>query len=268
MRISTALAHLKEKSSLGKSFAYIALGLLLLGLILWTILKPGEPEIDLPTQYTYETFQATNGLVLHALITDPENIRLEAIEQNLLDLPRYGMNGGFFYESSLLSIAVNDGQPVIGKPGGYGSGWSNVKYARGTLVWDRESKKFSVQVVTSADKLTVTQPERYWAQGGISMNLQAGESWHTLAEAEHMPGIDNLHMRTGLVYTKDGQLQLLVTNDLCTAGDFRAAVLEWGGETFVDGIFLDGDGSSQLKAKEVELAGDRRLVRQMIRLIR
>ncbi|WP_438432526.1 hypothetical protein [Gorillibacterium sp. sgz500922] len=221
----------------------------------------------MPKEYAYAAYSAANGVELHAIQTDPDNVQLVAITNNVNAVNYYGVNGGFFYDSALLSIAVNDGIPVIGKAGDYGSGWMNVKYARGTLVWDRTVRRFSVQLASSAEDLAVTDRSRYWAQGGISMHLQDA-GWHTLAEAEHMPGIDELHMRTGLLFDRDNRLRLVVTNSLCTAEEFRSALLEWKGNELLDGIFLDGDGSSQLKIKEMRLPGDSRAVRQMLALIR
>ncbi|WP_058304012.1 hypothetical protein [Gorillibacterium timonense] len=226
------------------------------------------PEWPTPNDYSYGSYTASNGIELHGIWTDPDNIQLTAIDRNLNDSPYFGINGGFFYQKALLSIAVNDGVPVIGKKQDYGSGWSNEKYARGTFVWDRASRQFSVQKVSSVEELTLSDHERYWAQGGISMNLQDEANWHRLAEDEHMPGIDEWHMRTGLVYDIKNKVVLLVTNDLCTAENFRAAVREWGGEDYRDGIFLDGDGSSQFKSKEAQLPGDHREVRQILNVIR
>ncbi|WP_155987747.1 hypothetical protein [Gorillibacterium massiliense] len=221
----------------------------------------------LPTHYKYDTSTATNGVELHIIQTDPENVVLKAIDDNVIRTKQYGINGGFFDGEQMLSIAVNDHNPAQGEPNGYGSGWYNVKYPRGTLVWDRSVGRFSIQRVLSADELQVTDTNRYWAQGGISMNLQDDLNWHAAAEEEHMPGLDETHMRSAVLYDDARQLWLVVSPTLCTAEQFRTALKEKGGSSLREGIFLDGDGSSQMRAKGVRLAGDNRVVRQMLALI-
>ncbi|WP_246188084.1 phosphodiester glycosidase family protein [Paenibacillus tengchongensis] len=160
---------------------------------------------------------------------------------------------------------MNDA-PAAGARGAYGSGWFNAKYARGTLVWDGAADKLSVQVVSSGDDIAVADRSRYWAQGGISMNLQREDKWAAAAEAEHLPFAADKRLRSGLVYNADGQLWLLVTDTLCTAADFRSAVLQSVPGAGLEGIFLDGDGSSQMNADEAVLPGDSRPVVQMIAL--
>jgi len=236
----------------------------------WTLWDSGIGPLGggQPTHYDYQVTRSSGGITLHSLTTSPDNIELTAVSANLLDLDHYGINGGFFYQDSLLSIAVNDDIPATGGERTAASGWFNIKYARGTLVWDKSAKLFMVQVVSEADKLTVAERSRYWAQGGISMGLGDEAGWHAQAEQEHMPGIDLPHMRSAIVFDRANQVRLYVTQDRCTAGQFRSAIKEWGGAELVDGVFLDGDGSSQMKAAEVQLAGDKREVRQIIKIIK
>ncbi|MNL72501.1 hypothetical protein D3C87_1978230 [compost metagenome] len=71
-------------------------------------------------------------------------------------------------------------------------------------------------------------------------------------------------MRSGLVYDEAGKLWLIVTPTRCTAEEFRTAVLQTVPGKGREGIFLDGDGSSQMNADEAILTGDSRPVVQMI----
>lgn len=235
----------------------------------WALLDGGTTPFTekYPTHYAYQVAQLPSGITLHSLVTEPDNIKLIAVAANLLDLESYGINGGFFYQDSLLSIAVNDDIPAAGEERTAASGGVNVKYARGTLVWDKLSQGFTVQVVSSADQLVVADRSRYWAQGGISMSLGDDAGWHAQAEREHMPGLDLPHMRSALVFDRNNQVHLYVTQNLCTGEQFRSAIKESGGADLIDGVFLDGDGSSQMKATGVHLPGDKREIRQMISII-
>lgn len=233
--------------------------------LLYIILRHDRP----PLPYTFERLHASNGVELFALETTPDHIRLQAIDSNVTSTPYTGVNGGFFWEGSLLSIAVEGDKPLKGEPGDYGSGWYNtgvnMNLKRGTLVWDEIARTFSVQVVTHAGELQVADRSRYWAQGGVSMSLGDEANWEREMIAEEMPAYDEGHMRTALVYDRSNRLYLIVTPTLCSVYEFRAAIVErLRSRNLADGVFLDGDGSSQLQARGVKLAGDHRQVYQMV----
>lgn len=216
--------------------------------------------------YTYSK-SVVNGLTMHVMKSSPKNIVLKSTSSNLANVSDYGINGGFFYGSDLLSIAVNNDVPVRGVPGGYGSGWINEKYARGTLVWDGAASRYSVQTVKNAAEIDVNNRGNYWAQAGISMSLQDDTNWKSIATAQNMPNMTGSTTRTALVYNSGLNIFLVVTNTACTAEAFRKAVKQLGSGTIVDGVFLDGSGSSQMKCSETVLKGDGRIVRQMVALI-
>lgn len=224
---------------------------------------PGESS----KLYVYKDLSADNGVQISAIVTNPENIGLKAIQTNVTQTKENGINGGFFWEGYLLSIAVVNDQPVRGVPGEYGSGWYNTDRPRGTLVWDQRLRRFSVQVVDRSEDLRVSDRKLYWAQGGVSMNLKDDVNWQEQALAEEFPAMDEKRLRTGMVYDTDGQVWLLVTATPCTGPEFRDAVRQTAAPgKLVDGIFLDGDGSSQLQLKKRKMAGDQRAVYQMITL--
>lgn len=233
----------------------------------WLLLAPREPaEVfdGLAKRYEYLEVKQPQQPELYMLAASPEDIRLRADRLPLRQIPAYGINGGFFYGNDLLSIAVMNDKPVNGERGAYGSGWFNAKYARGTLVWDGAKRKFSVQVVSSADELQVTDRGLYWAQGGVSLSLSDETAWQSLSAEQHLPFADDLRMRSALVYNDEGKLWLIVSPTLVTAADFRAALLKSVPGSGREGIFLDGDGSSQMNAEERVLTGDERMVVQMI----
>jgi hypothetical protein len=208
-----------------------------------------------------------NKVRMHMLRVDPELVDLVAIRSNVTHSGLTGINGGFFYDNQLLSIAVEDDMPAAGERGGYGSGWFNIKYARGTLVYDKTNGELSVQVAASAEELKVADRSRYWAQGGISMELERGEGpeWRLQADAEAAPYPDDERLRSAMVYDEAGNVHLIVTSTMCTLEQLRDAIIrERDAYGFIEGIFLDGDGSSQLMASEELLAGDGRPVVQMI----
>ncbi|MNI48329.1 hypothetical protein D3C73_1028870 [compost metagenome] len=245
------------------------LTLIILLLVVWAIIIVHRPSY--PQQYQYKKLTAINGVELHTIQTRPNNIRLQAIDTNVIRTSYYGINGGFFWEGALLSIAVINDQPLKGVQGDYGSGWYNTgintNLQRGTLVWDEQSKRFSVQVVTHAGELKIMDKKHYWAQGGVSMSLHNEANWRLNMIAEEMPSYDTGHMRTGMVYDQQQNVYLIVTPTLCTIEQFRTAILDQlGGKGIVDGIFLDGDGSSQLQSREARLYGDHRQVFQMLTL--
>lgn len=213
------------------------------------------------------TFSEPSGVKLAVIKASPNNITLKKVNNNVALVPDYGINGGFFYGTSLLSIAVHNDVPVCGASGAYGSGWYNEKYARGTLVWDKDALKFSVQVAKSAADLHVKNRKSYWAQGGISMSLQDDAHWEAIANEQGMPNITGVTTRTALVWNSGGNIWLVTSEEPCTAKAFRGSVKYLvGSGTIVDGIFLDGGGSTQLNCKEKKIAGDGRRVVQMIAL--
>lgn len=207
-----------------------------------------------------------NGIPLHTIKTSPRNVILKALDGNVASGSEYGINGGFFYQKGLVSIAVNNDIPCRGKKEAYGSGWFNEKYTRGTLVWDNAASKYSIQHVRDVSEIKVRDRSAYWAQGGISMNLKDNAIWKSEAVKQNMPNMTGKVGRTALVYNSGMNLYLIVTEYPCTAEAFRAAIKKLANGTIVDGVFLDGSGSSQMKCKQVAINGDGRIVRQMVAL--
>ncbi|EPY07408.1 hypothetical protein PAALTS15_09795 [Paenibacillus alvei TS-15] len=219
---------------------------------------------------TYSKCTSSNGVVLHALKCSPNDVQLRSCRTNLCNQQMTAINGGFFDFASgaLLSISVQNDKPVKGSRGGYGSGWHNAKYARGTLVWDAAARRYSVQVVKSADELQVADRNRYWAQGGISMSLQNESGWERIAHLQNMPNMSGKVYRTGLVYGSGMSMWMVVTNTPCTAEQFRSAIKQKiGSGTLTDGIFLDGSGSSQLRHGSASLQGDGRTVYSIVSIM-
>jgi hypothetical protein len=223
-----------------------------------------DPFKGLPHAYSFLETVSTDNVQLYMMSLSPEDIKLKAAGVPLRQVNAYGINGGFFYQDALLSMAIMNDTPVNGAQKGYGSGWFNAKYARGTLVWDGASRSFSVQVVSSGEELKITDRQHYFAQGGISMNLGHEDLWEAAVAKEHLPYADEKRLRSGMVYDNTGKLWLIVTPTLSTAAEFRSAILQTVPAKGLEGIFLDGDGSSQMNAKEIIVPGDSRSVVQMI----
>ncbi|TBL80360.1 hypothetical protein [Paenibacillus thalictri] len=226
-----------------------------------------EPPPVIPPPYQYSKMTASNGVVLHAIQTSPDNISLKAITTNVTQTGEFGINGGFFYNGDLLSIAVTGDVPAKGQQGDYGSGWYNTDRRKGTLVWDEVTRRFSVQIAESSDELQVADRNRYWAQGGVSMSLTREQLWRDQALAEDMPAFDEKRLRSAVVYDSGQHVWLIASETKATVEEFREAVkMNVARGTLVDGVFLDGDGSTQLKCEEAELKGDTRAVYQMMAL--
>lgn len=227
-----------------------------------------DEDSNMPRDYVYESSVASNQMELHVLRTRPSNVTLVSIHNNVTISPYYGVNGGFFYQEVLLSIASVNDKPANSDGGSYGTGLQNEKYARGTLVWDGGADKMDVQIASQTKELKVSNRSNYWAQGGISMSLDQDDLWLERIAAENAPYPDEDRLRSAAVYDEDGYLYLIVSATKGTLADFRTAILEnVGGGRLVNGIFLDGDGSSQLRSREQELSGDGRPVVQMLALI-
>ncbi|OCT13300.1 hypothetical protein A8709_03325 [Paenibacillus pectinilyticus] len=236
--------------------------------LIWGFHHPIAHPPPLPSA-EYSVKPASNGVLLHVIETSPANIGLKAITANVTDRQDNGINGGFFWQGYLLSIAVTNDLPVKGQPGDYGSGWYNTDRKRGTLVWDEKAQAFTIQVVENASELQVTDRTHYWAQGGVSMGLTNPFGWAAQAVSEEMPVINEKRMRSGIVYDRSNNVYLVVAPTPCTGEEFRTAVQEQVGDNqLVDGLFLDGDGSSQLKVANYLLPGDHREVYQMIALLK
>ncbi|MBO9597549.1 MAG: hypothetical protein J7559_06995 [Cohnella sp.] len=251
-------------------FKIFYIAMILIAVAIYALTHLSIPESARPEpaseNYKYESFVADNHVALQVIKTQPKHIRLRWIDNNVTAAGIVGVNGGFFWEKQLLSIAVQNDEPVGGQPGARGSGWFNAKYPRGTLVYDGKTQAYTVQVVSDASQLTVTDRSDYWAQGGISLNLQDDAGWRKQADTEAMPAPEDTRLRSAMVYAEDG-VYLIVTDIGCTAEDFRTAIQQFGESLpnrLIDGIFLDGDGSSQLLAREAKLQGDGRPVLQMI----
>lgn len=222
--------------------------------------------------YTYSKTTASNGVVLQSIKTSPNEVYMKGLPggSTIPGQSSNGINGSFFDFSTgnLLTIAVNNDDPVgPGSKNDYGSGYQNAGYARGTLVWDSQKAKFSVQIVSSAASIKVESRNHFWAQGGISMTLGNDSTWASVADQQNMPNRTGNTMRAGLVYNSANNIWLVVTNTLCTASQFRSAIKEKiGSGTLVNGIFLDGSGSAQLKAGTNVATGDGRKVYSMVAL--
>ncbi|MCS7462001.1 hypothetical protein N0M98_17830 [Paenibacillus doosanensis] len=255
----------------GKSQLPLLLASFVLGNLIAVMFSAVQPSSAyLPFKhYAYQEAKASNGVKLYSLRTAPDNIALKPIASNVALTEDYGINGGFFWNGDLLSIAVVNDQPLKGQQDDYGSGWYNIDVPKGTLVWDEITRRFSVQVAIDAHQLQVTDKSRYWAQGGVSMSLRDEGHWAERALAEDMPAFDEARLRSGAVYDDKQNLYLVVTDKPCTVEQFRAAVLEKVSRGhLVDGIFLDGDGSSQMNSAQKVLKGDSREVYQMLALKR
>ena len=251
-------------------FKFMYIAFLLIAAAIYVLTHLSIPESATPepasANYEYESYIADNHITLQVIKTQPKDIHLRRIDNNVTASGIVGVNGGFFWEKQLLSIAVHNDVPVAGEAGVRGSGWFNAKYARGTLVYDGQTQAYSVQVVSDASELAVTDRSDYWAQGGISLNLQDDAGWRKQADTEAMPAPDDTRLRSAMAYAEDG-VYLIVTDIGCTAEDFRAAIQSYSSSLpnrLIDGIFLDGDGSSQLLTREAKLMGDGRPVVQMI----
>ncbi|MNH98685.1 hypothetical protein D3C73_514280 [compost metagenome] len=207
--------------------------------------------------YTFNSMKASNGITLKVIKTSPNNIVLTYLGgKSVPSSGKLGMNGGFFQDLPLpagqtkpnvYSIAVNDNVPINGGFGDYGSGGTQ-DVTRGTLVWDKTKRTFWVQPTKVGDEATlwVNYGDKYWAQGGISMNLQDDANWRSIAISEGMPVIDETWPnRSGLLWNSGNNVFLVVSETKCSGTAFRSACKEIE-SGMVNGIFLDGADAAQM----------------------
>ena len=235
----------------------------------------------------------TRTMTLRYIETIASNIELQQNDGTVpsSDAPA-AINGGFFAPpDTLASIAVNNDIPVSGNPGEQGSGWFNDRTSRGTLYWDGDMNTAGIEVVSNAGQLTnISDRSNYWAQGGISMELNAPTVISSFTNAdeglprqtydEDLRGINGTDtgktQRSALIYddiSNNGtgetgtDIYLVTTQDAVTLGEFRAAIQETPAfATAEDGIFLDGGGSTQLKTPTFSFSGDGRTIPQIVAL--
>ncbi|WP_179223616.1 phosphodiester glycosidase family protein [Paenibacillus tyrfis] len=235
-----------------------------------------------PTSYKYSTYSA-NNVKLNVIQTSPGNIQLKALNlsANLENTSYIGINGGFFSnqveETTSMkkthNIAINNGKPVIGTDKAGNNGWYN-SGNQGTIIWDAKNGKFLFKVLNNGWEVNkAVGHNNYWAQGGVSMSL-GSTSWKDTITKEKLPNPDGKVQRTAMVYSGTG-IYLIVTDTKCTAEAFRGAIQQYFGikdgspKNDVNGIFLDGSGSSQMRAydnnnKLINIKGDSRALHQIV----
>lgn len=273
--------EMKEPARMSKKRMLAVIGILAgimvaLGIMLYLMIialgnrAPADRiELEQALHYSYYSETASSGMKLHVLQTKPAFVTLEAIHNNVTLTGKVGINGGFFYNNQLLSIGVVNSLPVNKEIGNFGTGSENVKYARGTLVWDGASDALSVQVASLASEIKTKDHTRFWAQGGISMSLGDDDHWVEQTVKENAPFPQDDRLRSAAVYDSEGALYLIVSETKGSLALFREAIVASIGDgKLVDGIFLDGDGSSQLLSSEASLPGDNRPVVQMLRIVK
>ena len=256
-----------------------------------TFVGAATPEPLYGFSSTEVTTDGGTTMTLNTIETPAGNIELLENDGTVpsSDAPA-AVNGGFFDTSNLdlLNIAVNNDVPVAGQPGETGVGWANSETPRGitergTLYWDGDTNTAGIEVVSDVPELKATgvisNPDNYWAQGGISMALNdptitspitgANEGLPQRTYDDDILGIGEdtgESERTALIYDDlsnngtnqaDGtsetgtDVYLVTTQQEVTLGEFRSAIQQTY-TTAEDGIFLDGGGSTQIKAVNEE----------------
>lgn len=240
------------------------------------------PLSSFAASYTYSTYTA-NQVTLNIIQTSPGSIQFKTLnrDKNLQQTSYVGINGGFFSAQIEKStgmykthnIAIKNGVPVIGTSNNANNGWYN-SGNQGTIIWDAKNGKFLYRVLNTGWEVNkAVGHTNYWAQGGVSMSL-GSKNWKDVALKEKLPNPDGKVERSAMVYNGTS-VYLIVTNSDCTAETFRATIQKYFGikdgepKSNVNGIFLDGSGSSQMKAydsknKLVNITGDGRKLVQII----
>lgn len=231
-----------------------------------------------------------SGLIvdLEWLGTSARNIVLESTNSAVPNSGFNGINGGFFERGTrnLLSIAVNDDVAVnenrkndpVPLPPLDRRGRNNDFTARGTVYWNGADNSMGVAQASNVQELTapsgpIDDPLNYWAQGGISMGLRDPVVRNGLPQVTIDDRLENITggetgftQRSGLVFDEfdtGAEVYLVITRDAVTLGEFRSAI-KAAIPNADDGIFLDGGGSTQLKADGVSYPNGNRIIPQMV----
>lgn len=234
----------------------------------------------------------SSGVSIHYIETEASNIDLIAtggadpttfMANNGYDS---GINGGFLYGSDLLSIAIVNDRPV-GYTGQevtwqtfyeYGNGGANVigepSTPAGTIIWDGDNNELKLEKIYSGWEIhqnsLVANTNNYWAQGGASLSLQDDANWKSIVieEGYDRVGDYDRSQRAAMLMSWDKKkVYLVVTDTLCTAGEFRTAIknlFAWQVSYGMDGIFLDGSTCAQLRYAGENKVDHSRNVNQVI----
>lgn len=228
--------------------------------------------------YVFNSYTASNGVVLKVIKTSPRNVTPDNIDSNVAKCnATVAINGGFFDTDNLprpfgiCSIAAVNGKEIGPKEyeSGYRNLYENGEIARGTLAWDGTNRQYYLAVVTDLSDFGFTAySSSNWIQGGISMNLQNDSSWRSQAvNTEKMYNPDGKVTRSGLLYGASLNLYLITTPTACTAAAFRAAIKEKvEPSNTLEGIFLDGAGVPQMKCPEYTTTSETRVMPTILRV--
>lgn len=208
--------------------------------------------------HTYQKAYS-NGIFLHIISTTAENIQLVNLQYHSLSSSEYyGINGGWFNPPGntrqVISLAYSDGHCV--GPNSVDGAMNHV--GAGVMYWSGTSLQV-VSGVTTPNSLPVYAAGT-WAQGGYSMHM-GNTNWASLTSAE--PAASNVFndSRAGksalVAHMSQKRVYLIITQEAVNWATFRTSIQNFMGisdmnatdSTTLQGIFLDGSGSSQMKSK-------------------
>src|SRR4051794_2467356 len=111
MNMDLLKESVRKRGHSGRKLTLAVIALAAVVALLLGLLRPhggasGDEELNMPRNYVYTSATASNRMELHVLRTRPSNVTLASIHNNVTISPYYGVNGGFFYQDALLSIAV------------------------------------------------------------------------------------------------------------------------------------------------------------------
>lgn len=201
----------------------------------------------------------SNGIYLHIISTTAQDIELVNLQYGKLRTSEYyGMNGGWYNPigstRQVISLAFSNGHNV-----GPASIDGDQNYVgSGVMYWSGSTLKV-VSGVTSPSGLPI-YANGTWAQGGYSMHL-GNTNWAELTLAEPAAANVFYDSRAGksamVAHMSQKRVYLVITQNAATWETFRTAIQNYMGisdmgandSTTLQGIFLDGSGSSQMKSK-------------------
>lgn len=212
-------------------------------------------------RYTTGTY---NGITLHILRTHANNIKLldqtgsSGGQKALQNSGYFGCNGGWFNMSTdqdILNIAMNDGGKVgSGTYGGLGN-----YVGSGAIAWNGNAWALSHYTnAPSYSSIGFSTQTNTWAQGGFHLWLgHSGWRNNFINQPSGSDFIDGAAYRTAMIANMTSKsIYLIVALQSVTVTAFRSAIQSYLNisdasqlNSTIQGILLDGGGSSQLRAK-------------------
>lgn len=237
-----------------------------------------------PQSYAYMTAKY-GSCTLHIIRTDSANIQVANLRGKALSTAGViGINGGFFNPGTnqILNIAKNDGTYVGAASAPYNG--TNNNWCGNGVVYRKTDGTMGFLTGQSVDDASLSVIKNLtgtvsWAQGGAG--IYPGYSGWKSKDTDFFNSIAASSQRSAMIVDREtGFVYLIVTINAVSYDTFRSSMMTFlnlsdgaTASTRYHGVFLDGGGSTQLRAKDpkntsvfIHKSGETRALLQVITL--